>query len=406
MNDDLKTISGSRWGVVAIAVLAGIIAAGHVGKLPPLLPMIREDLGIGMVFGGWIVSTFAFVGAVSAPFIGALADRIGIWRTMVIGLLLVGGGSIFGAQAVSGWWLLASRVVEGFGFLAVAVSAPSVIASVTDVRNRRFALGLWGTYMPTGMTLCLLAAPPIAGVFGWRGTWVVAAVVAIAWLAAIVAAMFRAPLPASGTSVRVLSNLAKCARLPSLWLLAAGFALYTLPWSALMVWLPTFLTETRAMESGPAAALTAAVVICNVPGNLIGGWLLRRGSERWVLMAAASITMALSGLGIFSPFLPDVVRFGLCLVFSGVGGLLPISVLNGAPAFAPSRQSIGAANGMLVQGSNTGLVLGPPLVAWAVTTMGGWHGAMAVIIATCLLGIAVSLAVRQFERGTPSPSPL
>jgi hypothetical protein len=35
--------------VVVLALLAGLIAAGHVGKLPPALPSIRADLGLDII---------------------------------------------------------------------------------------------------------------------------------------------------------------------------------------------------------------------------------------------------------------------------------------------------------------------------------------------------------------------
>lgn len=41
---------------VAVVVAAGMVAAFHVGKLPPALPAIRDELGLGLVAAGWLVA--------------------------------------------------------------------------------------------------------------------------------------------------------------------------------------------------------------------------------------------------------------------------------------------------------------------------------------------------------------
>lgn len=387
----------TRWGVVIFAVAAGMVAAGHVGKMPPMLPAIREELVLGMVFGGWVYSTFALVGAALAPFVGAFADRLGAWRAMAVGFALIVAGSGAGAFASTGILLLCCRIVEGIGFLGVAVSAPMVIAAMTDGRNRRLALGLWGTYLPAGVSGMMLVAPLVANFGGWRGLWMFAGGLALLCLPVAILVGRQAPLPRHDVHQPVAAVLGRCARLPGPWLLAGGFCLYTIPWATLMVWLPTFLIETRGVGGATASVLSAIFVFCNVPGNLAAGWLLRRGVARWVLMAAAMVAMGSASLVIFSDAMPDGVRYLCCLVFSGFGGLLPTAVLAGAPVFAPSPSTVGTVNGMLVQGSNTGQVIGPPLAAFAVTAAGGWHGAMGVIVVACACGLVLAFAVRKVE---------
>lgn len=44
--------TATRWGVVAIAMLAAVIAAGHVGKLPLAL-LIRTEFSLHIVAAGW-----------------------------------------------------------------------------------------------------------------------------------------------------------------------------------------------------------------------------------------------------------------------------------------------------------------------------------------------------------------
>lgn len=61
-----------RRGVVAIAMLAAVIAAGDVGKLPPALPLTRAEFGLHIVTAGWLASIFSAIGMLSAIVFGAV----------------------------------------------------------------------------------------------------------------------------------------------------------------------------------------------------------------------------------------------------------------------------------------------------------------------------------------------
>ena len=61
-----------------------------------------------------------------------------------------------------------------------------------------------------------------------------------------------------------------------------------------MIWLPTFLIDERGATASAAALVTALFVAINIPGNLAGGWVLKRGVARWRVIALAGIAMALT----------------------------------------------------------------------------------------------------------------
>jgi len=100
-------------------------------------------------------------------------------------------------------------------------------------------------------------------------------------------------------------------------------------------------------------------------------------------------------IGIFTDALPDAARYGLCIVFSGFGGLLPASVLAAAPVVAPSSAQLATTSGMFMQGSNIGQMIGPPLVATVVAAMGSWQGGLWALVAAA--GVGVAMAFRRIE---------
>lgn len=391
----------TRWAAVVAAVGAGIVAAAHIGKVPPVLPAMRGELSLSLVEGGWVVSMFNALGLVSALALGLISDRFGARRMALLGLGALVVGGVTGAAAQGPLWLLAGRAVEGIGFISVAVTAPTLVVAATAPHQRRLTLGLWSIYNPAGTATMMLAAPLLAAVFGWRGLWVIVALLA-AVMAAALWRLAEAPPPRPAETAREV--VGATLRRPGLWLFALAFGTYTLQWTSLMVWLPSFLVENRGAGGWAAAALTALAVAVNVPGNLAAGWLLHRNTPRWLLITGPSIVMGLCGAGIFSDALPDSLRYALCLVFSGFGGMIPAAVLAGAPQHAPRPSAIGAANGLIVQGSNIGQFAGPPAVAAVVTAAGGdWSAAAALMLTAASVAAASGLAVAVLEaRLTPS----
>ncbi|MFM2128941.1 MAG: hypothetical protein RL477_487, partial [Pseudomonadota bacterium] len=238
------------------------------------------------------------------------------------------------------------------------------------------------------MGAMLLLSPWLLANWGWRGSWLALAAASFLWAAHMALALRAegADGAGPGRGAKAWHDMALTAGAPGPWLLAICFGCYTLLWTALMVWLPTFLVEQRQATLGAAALLTVVVVLVNLPGNVIGGWLNQRGIPRWRLIAFVGALFSVSGPLIFLDLLPDAARFALALCFSFFGGFLPSSILGAAPVFSPTPAQIGATNGLLVQGSHLGQFAGPPLVAAAVALFGGWQAGAWIFLA-CGIGV-------------------
>ena len=82
-----------------------------------------------------------------------------------------------------------------------------------------------------------------------------------------------------------------------------------------------------------------------------------------------------------------------CLVFSLVGGLIPASVIGAAPIYAPSKNLISTTTGFVIQGGQSGQVIGPPVLAWLVSTTGTWTSGAWFLGSVALVGILLSLGM-------------
>lgn len=385
----------TRWVAVGVVVASGVVAALQVGKGAIALPALRGEFGLGLEAAGWIMSVFALLGVVGGIPAGAAVTRFGDRRLLALGLAALALGSVVGSAAGSFPLLLGTRVLEGLGFLLVVVAAPALLQRIVATEDRDLAFGIWSAFMPAGMAIALLLGASLAG---WRPFWAANAILAGAFvLLLLVAVRARDRMP-DGLSWREIGRdavLTATSRGPLL--LACTFALYSLLYFALASFLPVLLMERMGVTVAAAGALSAVAVGANVLGNLAAGLLLGRGAARWVLIATAAAVMTLTGIAVFALVLPPTVVFLLCVLFSGVGGLLPATVLGAAALVAPKPGLGPMTLGLTMQGSNLGQVIGPVAVG-GVVDAAGWPAAAIPVAAAGVLALAVAALLRGVFR--------
>ena len=384
------------WPAVAAAIATGVAAAAYVGKLPPAIPALTSEFGLSLVAAGWIVSMFNVIATGTAIFFGLAADRAGAFRACVVGLVLLAIGGTAGALAPGPVSLMASRVVEGIGFITVSVSAAALVFTAAAADDRKLALGVWSAYMPFGFALTVLAAPPLLAAVGWRGLWL--AIVAVTALCGVwlVAERRHYALPPAGA--RSIATIAAALRQPGPWWVAAAMGCYTAQWSSVMVWLPTFLVQERSYSVLGASLATALAVLVNVPGNLTGTWLLQRRTERGWIITAGAVMMGVCGVVSLAPPLPDALRYLACLLLSYAGGIIPPAVLSSTQAYARSGAQVASLQGLIMQGSNLGQFVGPVAIAALVSATGDWANAAWVLGAAAACGAACGRIVSRIEQ--------
>jgi len=383
----------TNWPAVWAIFSGGLVAGAYMTKVAPALPGLRDELGLTLVESGLIATTFNLMGMLVGMIAGVLCDRFGHKRLALAGLAVLAGGGALGAGASGFVSLLLSRFLEGVGFIAFVVSAVVLMnASAGNPRDRAKALGLWSSYMPTGGTIALLAAPWLISAWGWRGLWMVFALGAVA--AALALARFS---PASKygqvSSMRLVAeSLMSRGNLA----MALLFAFYVAQWTSIMVWLPTFLVDEHRLSAGAAALATALYVLINAPGNLAGGWLLARGVPRGTLVVTGALIAALCEVGMLADVLPPAARYVLVLAFSFSAGVIPASVFSGLPVHARTPQHIGTGNGIVMQASQVGQFLAPLALAWIATRF-GWHANLWALLVFAAGAVACGVAIGAIE---------
>jgi MFS transporter, CP family, cyanate transporter len=396
-----------------LVVLGGVSAALHVGKLPTAVPVLREALGVTLVQAGFLLSLVQLAGMTLGLAVGLVADKLGLKRTMVGGLLLVSGASLLGGWAQDAGTLMLLRAMEGLGFLLASVPAPGLIRRLVEPGRMNAALGIWAAYMPFGTAVALLFGPPVMAYVGWQGWW---------WLLALPSAAMAVwlwlRLPSDAGRTRAgnpvdaegwLHRLRETLSAPGPWLVALSFAVYSAQWLAVIGFLPTVYSQAGISPS-IAGAATALAALVNMVGNIASGRLLQMQLRPQSLLYLGFAVMGLGSFLAFGPIwdavdanLSFAVRYAAVLMFSMVGGLVPGTLFSLAVTLAPSDRTVSTTVGWMQQWSSFGQFCGPPLMAWVASRVGGWQWSWLLTGGCAMLGVLLAgMTASLIRRNLPA----
>lgn len=391
-----------------LIVLSGIVAAMHVGKMAPAIPVLQTSLGVSLLQAGFLLSAVQLAGIALGVLVGVMADGLGLRRSILLGQGILAAASLAGAGAHSPAGLLLLRAAEGAGFLLAVLPAPSLIRQLVRPAQLPLYMGLWGTYMGTGIALALLGGPMAIQWLGWQGWWGLLGVGSLgmaAWVALKVPADNQRTLTtnhmggsspeASLWQARLRITLSQ--RGP--WQVALLFAAYSSQWLSVIGFLPSVYAHA-GLGPTTAGAMTALVAWVNVLGNLAAGRLLQTGWCARHLLYVGFACMGLTAIPVFADWSTDqpLLRYAAVLVFSAVGGLIPAVLFSLAVRVAPTEGTVSTTVGWMQQCSCAGQFLGPPIVAWVAGHTGSWQWTWMITGAAAGLGL---LGARQVQFQQP-----
>lgn len=144
--------------VKVLAVIAFCVAVGF-GVLIPVLPVFAKSFQVSNFWVGAVVSSFALMRLVTAPFCGRISGVLGLRTTLASGIFIVAASTAAAGFAPNFWWLLITRGAGGIGSAMFSVSAMTlVLASVPG--NQR---GRATSTFQSGFVIGFMAGPAIGG---------------------------------------------------------------------------------------------------------------------------------------------------------------------------------------------------------------------------------------------------
>lgn len=153
----------SKWRLATLSLLALSIMMPVTLPVPILRELVGDRFAVSELMTSLFMSINMIGAAIAAPFAGALADRIGKRRPLVIGALLVDAVCFIGMTLDTSFGVfLAIRLVEGCAHIFALSLVLSIAASLGGIANRGLSMGITGA----GMMLGVAIGAPMGGILG------------------------------------------------------------------------------------------------------------------------------------------------------------------------------------------------------------------------------------------------
>ncbi|MFK7853896.1 MAG: MFS transporter [Granulosicoccus sp.] len=371
--------------IVFVLWFAGLSAANQFAKVGLFLPELSSLYPNATAYHGFLLSTISVVGALLGLTAGTLALHIGLRRLLISGLLLAATISIVQSLQLPLWLLMATRIVEGFAHLAIVVSAPTLIATISSQKYTPAAMTLWGTFFGVSYALTAWLGFPLVATHGIHSLFL-----AHGLITTLIAILVFLLVP-----VKVAHNNQRASRLSisqiiekhvSTWTSASisapafGWLFYTITFVALLAVLPGLMRPEDRSVAG--TLLPLASIFCSM---FFGVILTRLFSAVTVVCLGFTLSFFLASLLLFIPVTPLP-----CIALFASLGLVQGASFAAVPQLnkKPSEQTL--ANGALAQAGNIGNFCGTPLLLWSLSA-GGLAAMIALVMACYVAAIGIHL---------------
>jgi predicted MFS family arabinose efflux permease len=351
---------------------------------------------------GWARSDFAAVGilglfsTIAFPFIGRLADVLGVRWTALIGQVTLPLTYLAYATIMGGSLTMYMAIFVVQSVLAVTTTATvyTRLAVQYFVRSRGLALAI----VVSGSAIFGAIGGPILNNYveahGWEATYRALAV--FATVAAVVVFLLipkGAGQARSGAPKRrARDDYPMIFRSHAFWILAAVMLLCNLPQTLLLVQLKLLLLDNGISGPGASVMFTALSL-----GMLTGRFVTGIALDRFEPYIVAFVTLGLPSLGIFivaSSFdAPAVLAFAVfCLgfAFGAEGDIVAFLV---AKRFGLEVYS--SVMGLLTATMSLSTSLGAAYLAWTLTRTGNYNLFLVTTGIAVIVGASLLLLLRR-----------
>ncbi|HEX6054866.1 MAG TPA: MFS transporter, partial [Intrasporangium sp.] len=157
-----------QWVALAVLALTALLLSLDVSVLYRALPALSADLGASTTQQLWMLDIYSFVLAGFLVTMGAVGDRVGRKRLLLLGAIAFGIASACAAYASSPGQLIFWRAVLGVAGATLMPSTMGLIRSIfTDEKSMMTAIGIWFSCFMGGMAIGPLVGGLLLQHFWW-----------------------------------------------------------------------------------------------------------------------------------------------------------------------------------------------------------------------------------------------
>ncbi|MCE2970570.1 MAG: MFS transporter [Burkholderiales bacterium] len=324
------------WPLMIVAALTLAITMGARQSLGLFVSPINSSTGLGIVAISFALAIGQFVWGAVQPIFGAVADRYGPGRVLVVGSLMLAAGFAATPFAQSQFALivtlgLLAAAGAGAGSFSILIGAT---AQRLPVEKRAFASGFINAGGSFGQFVFAPLVQGIIAAFGWVSALYALAAAALATLPLAWPLRRRPASPAAAAGVARAAptvgmgeQLRIALRDKSYWCLHAGFFTCGFHIAFLVTHLPGEVVLC-GLSANVAATSLAIIGLANIAGSLTAGLLGNVYRMKWLLFWVYFTRAAAIALYLLAPKEPIVFyAFAAALGFTWLSTVPPTAGL-------------------------------------------------------------------------------
>jgi predicted MFS family arabinose efflux permease len=290
----------SRWSysytVLALCWFGWIAIYLCRSVLAPILPVVSGELGLSHAQAGMLETAYLLGYIVIKMPAGVLGNRIGIKRTLTLGMVGYALATALNFFATGFLHLFVLRFLVGL-FQGVHLPLANTLLSERFGDRQGRAIGFHESGPNVGNSIAYPLTIAIASSWGWRYAFLLLSLPAFV-LAGVVALILREERPASKVVIEELASGDQSLGTYFRFLapLALAHAVYNLCLRALLTFAPSYLVEYRGMGLAAAGLVAMLMPAAGFFAKVSSGFIAERGGRR----NSISVAILLSGVFIFT----------------------------------------------------------------------------------------------------------
>jgi MFS family permease len=334
-------------------------------QLLPTAPFRVLELGGSTFASGLFLGFLTYASALSAPLTGAIADRIGRRRTLVIASTVILLCAIGYGATINYRVMLALVVVHGVFWSGLLSASAAYLTSLLPERRRAEGIGYWGL----SSVAAIAVAPPIAFWImqhgGWR--WICISCGTLNLMMGAIAFYLEEP-PGHGARLPLARGGASAAPAPIVeWrvlALSLTLFLYSFGYGAITSFSAMYADAIGVTPKSLYLTVLAIVILLTRPlsGKLADRIGYRRVFMPCLILIAVGLAMLAAGSTRLS-LVASAAVFGV-----GFGTAYPVFVAYVMRDVLAARR--GAAFGAILAAFDTGIGTGSTTVGWLIERFG------------------------------------
>jgi len=147
-----------KWKVLISVIFGIFMIILDTTVVNVAFPTLRREFGASINDSQWIISVYVLALGIGTPLSGFMADRFGIKRVYIAGLVVFLFGSLLSGLSPNLWLLVAARALQGFGGGIAQPLGAALLFSTFPPKEQGFALGIFG--------IALVVAPALGPILG------------------------------------------------------------------------------------------------------------------------------------------------------------------------------------------------------------------------------------------------